>query len=309
MYPHNKKKIGVKYYTKIEEENSYEVLRLLRKKGDSNYIALDDETYEQALVSTKALEEDYYMLKPQGRLVVTFGEVGTAKRLLNLVDVMVSFYEYGSTTPDIVCRQNVIDPYYFMCYGGKPLKFGTAIAKKDCPEWIDFEKLSNEIVNRTDTVIDIYLDDTYEDIKRMIPNVITKADSYCLRSKELNFDALGMHKTLESLLEENGFWDLVDRHFEVYPIPDAIETDSKGIHLHVNQIAAIEKHIDYHIDNIEIIPYWYDIELDMISGDYMLVRDQSKYVWVVKYQKLFPLERKYKGLTEEEIKLFCSVKR
>ena len=307
MYPHNKKKIGVKYYTKIEEDNSYEILRLVRKKGDSIYIALDEETHEQAHVSIKALEEDYHMLKPHGRLVISFGEVGGGKHLLT--DVMVSFYEYESTVPTIVCRQNVIDPFVELMYGGRKRKFGLAISKKSCPDWIDFEKLGDGINNRLDTVIDVYLDDTFEDIKRLIPNVISKADSYILRLKDLFTDLEGFHETLSELLEENGFWDLIDEHFNILHIPDSIETDDKGIRLYVNQVGAIEKHIGYHIDNIELVPYWYDIDLNMIDDDYLLIRDQSKYVWVIKYQKLFPLERKYNGLSKEEIELFCSIKK
>lgn len=308
MKPVNKRQIGVKYYRKNDDEDSYEVLRILRKKGDSSYFVLDDETSEQMQISVRELKSDYHMLTPHGRLMVTFGEVG--KNKYTLPEVMVSFYKYGNIVPEVICRQNVLDPYeQILFYGGQKTKFGFALSKKECPVWIDFDMMDKNIKNRLDTVVDIYMDDCYKDLKLLIPNVINKADSYLANNKKILPNVSGLCDNLKDLLYSTRFWGLVDSYFGISRIPYPIEVTPKGPRFSLSQFKEIERIVGYHIGEIELYPYWYDIELELIQGDYLLLRDEDDYVWVMRYQKLQPLEREYNGLSKSEIETFLSIKK
>ncbi len=71
----------------------------------------------------------------------------------------------------------------------------------------------------------------------------------------------------------------------------------------------IENHIHKVINNLDIIVYGKDIDLDKIKTDYMLVRDATGVVYLFNYVAGSNLFDKDSSMTKEELEKFTKVKK
>lgn len=270
---------GLKYYT-YNENHELVVLRLKRIKNDNLYIMLDKDNNEIRL--NREEFGKYIKLNQDG--FVTFSRVALEQ---GIEDVIVSLHrkeDLSSTnTPYAVCRQNIFDIFTNQINRDENMMYvGVSVSKDTCPVDVDYNiTLACNGVLESD-IVNIYLDDSLEDIMRFVNPV--NYDSVLRRL----YDDIGNSKTvsgycksLEELLIENDFMQDFHRAFKVIELKSVIKDNN----INIEQLYMLWDILKSKISNVFTIPYGKDIDLTKIERDYSLVCDNSNKVYILAYDK------------------------
>ena len=191
---------GLKYYT-YNDNHEVVVLRLKKIKNSDLYIMLDKDNNEVRL--SKKEFDKYIKLNQDG--FVTFSRVALEQ---GIEDVIVSLHrreDLSSTSvPYAVCRQNIFDIFTNQINRDENMMYvGVSVSKDTCPVDVDYNiTLACNGVLESD-IVNVYLDDTLEDIMRFINPV-----NYDRVLKRL-YDDIGNNKTVSGYcksLNELKFW-------------------------------------------------------------------------------------------------------
>jgi hypothetical protein len=149
-----------------------------------------------------------------------------------------------------------------------------------------------------------YLDDTPDTILKLASKIVHQGDKIL---KE-QYDSLiskypqGLCTSVKQLLEENKFWDDVNKGLKITKLNDKIENCS----LNLDQLTYLEKEISHLMDNVTVIEYGQDIDFSQIKSDYMLISDSENRLYLVNYLRGSFIKDEH--MSEEELAKFNSIK-
>jgi len=290
--------VGSKFYKYIGED--LEVIRIVKYKNADNVIVKKDSTNELFSKTIKEIETDYVLISFNGLLTISKVSIGSDKE-----DVIVSLYrkkeiEEKKNLPYLVCRQGITDLHAqpFTEGSGKEY-YGACISQETMPAGIEFDVMlaCNGVVKDSIQVIAVYLNDTFDDIISLIKTekydntlnllfldhlqyVSKKYGQMYYKAKLQTKECEGYYTTLRDLLYYNNFMYDFYRGFNIYPldydlkdqqpIPEECKTD-------------LSNFLCKNIDITFAMKYYYDISLDNIQKDYVLVSDKDQNVFIIVY--------------------------
>ena len=122
----------------------------------------------------------------------------------------------------------------------------------------------------------------------MMKDRIMKLDSYD-----------GYCKTLKLLLEQNNFMYDFYQAFRIIPIDYEMTYNSEGV-VTDNIVDIISNMYEVNIVSTLCMKYWYDIDLEKIDNDYVLIMDKNNELFVVAYISNGPKHINIEAVESEE---------
>lgn len=289
--------LGAKYY-RYDENNKVEVVRVT-KHNDVEARIYNGKEYNK--IDIKELNDKYIRLVPHA--IVNFC---IAKLKDGLDDVIVTMHKMSDLvsnepTPYCVCRQNITDIFANQIQISNKMYVGCCMSLDTCPPDIDYRIMV--ACNGMQKCINVcaYMDDTLNDILSLVKakeydntlqalyidhvNAVVKSTPTLAPMKErimkLNsYD--GYCKTLQLLLEQNNFMYDFYQAFRIVPIDKKVTYDSENV-LDPEITEIISELYEVNITNTLCMEYWYDIDLEEIDNDYVLIMDSENKLYVVAY--------------------------
>lgn len=299
-------KIGLRYYKFINDKD-YEVIRILRIKNSNSFV-VKNETTNSVIKITKDQLSEYIKLKSDG--YITFNILALDD---GVEDVLVSLHRTldifkGDNFPYACCRQNIYDLFSNLIKRENEETrewVGTSMTKDTCPPDVDFNiALACNSVLYTD-IINIYRDDTLEDILSMIS--VYRFDKVLNTLYDKMKDSkmfVGYTKTLKEFLTINDFMSDFYRSYNIIKI-NSFEINFNGTSiLEPEQIELLEDIIKYKMSNIYIIHYDRDIDMGAIQRDYITVSDSGNKLYIIAYDKGEYTNRPYDNMHDNTEKMY-----
>ena len=300
---HMRKKnfIGVKFY-KANDDNTFDIYRVIKKKGDHTYQVRTDEGKKKD-IAEKDLTENYRAIMPHAYMAMAVCDVGVGKEACK--DFVTIIGRHGENEDYALCRQNIYDPWFELTYAGTKHKLGTAVSRPTCPNNVRYDDLKMHSKFYKAYNLAMYLDDTPDTILSLAEGAKRTADKILLATKNRfkDVEIEGLTGSLKGLWDDTLFWELFDQMNRVNSVPGVIENNS----LSVAQLYYLEDKLEHHVLNWAVIPYNYDINFNNIGMEYTLLRDADGYVYLITFQSGDKIENT--SMSPEEIAKFSSVKR
>ena len=290
MQPH----VGCKFFRYFGDE--YEMYRLIRIKNQDTYV-LKDSKGERLKVTKRELQDDYVKLTPDGAITLSVVTLQNHKRDVVITVHRTKDIEQGDDTPWVICRQSIYDLFTNLTNHDADVQYiGMSISRETCPPDIDFRECSAcESVVKCQ-LIDIYMDDKFDDILSLLDH--NQADEVLAEMSKIQTDKiLGWTSNLKDLMISTKFMYDFLRAFDIYPLNFKITVQDDNT-LPVEQIEQIEDTIKAKIEKIMVLPYKKDIDLDEIQQDYILVSDAIQEIYVVAMIKGEYINRPYEQLED-----------
>lgn len=308
------KELGNIYYR--ERENDFEIVRIIGIQNSETVKIKYMDTGKVFKVSIKELKENFGVLISD--LIISFSivKVCSKENGATIPDVMVLVYKrdeldnggvetpYGNLIlPYCVCRQSITDIFYnYFKTGGESDKdlVGLSVTRDSCPANIEFTDLTycSELVKSV--AVNVYKTDTLDDILSMIDttemdNVLSdmmiKHHTYNLNYVPFTPPIIsgneyeGYCKNLKTLLEINSFaydmytsMNITKVSFEILTMDDNGNTS-----LVPDQIRKLSDLYRININKTIVAKYEFDIDLDKIQMNYMLIMDSTDTLYIIAY--------------------------
>lgn len=313
--------LGCKYY-RYDENNNIEVVRVYKLLNNEYVkIYLDDDKDTKIKISIKELEEKYVKLNPHAIINFCIAKIGN-----NLDDIIVTMHKMldlasNEPTPYCVCRQNITDVFANQLKISNKLYVGCSMSLQTCPPDIDYRIMV--ACNDIDKCINIcaYMDDKLSDIITLIPTkdmndinrslnalfidhidyeVKTNPTLSMMRNRLIQLDSYdGYCKTLKTLLEQNNFMYDFYQAFNIIPIDLEVHYNEEGV-LNDDITEIISDLYEVNIVSTLCMKYWYDIDLEDINNDYVLIMDKNNNLYVVAYVSIGPKHIDIEKVESEE---------
>jgi len=293
-----KKYVGCKFY-RTKEDGELEIIRVLKKRSEIACTVITEGDPNSRRVMTAENMKKYNLLKPNGVCSFNIVDIIESKRY-KAQDVMVLLSSFGKEKDFAMCRQLIVNPFTEGTYGRT---YGLSMSRDTCPTEIDYDMAKGCNGVAFTQLINIYRDDTPDSIMALAKSTIPRCDKVLKELKQRFKDEFGFCSSLKELLEHNSFWEEYDRMFGIKVINDIIKNNT----LSLEQLTYLETEISYLMDNVIVVPYGYDINLNAIKSDYMLIRDKTNQLYLVSYLRGTFLTQEH--MSEEEIKKFTSIKK
>lgn len=291
--------LGTKYYR--YEGDDIKLIRVMKFYSETEVKVFEDDTKETKKITIKDLEEQYIRLNPHA--VINFC---IAKLRDGLDDVIVTVHKMSDLmsnepTPYCVCRQNITDIFANQIQLSNKMYVGCCMSLETCPPDIDYRIMiacdgMHKCVN-----VCAYMDDSLDSILEFIKvkefnntleslfidhvNAVVKNDPTLAMMKEriLKLESYdGYCKTLKLLLEQNNFMYDFYRAFNIIPIDEEVIYNEEGA-VTDNIVEIISNLYEVNIVSTLCMKYWYDIDLENINNDYVLIMDKNNKLFVVAY--------------------------
>ena len=309
--------LGAKYY-RYDEDDNIEVIRVYKCTDLEVKVYSDNYKDDKRKMTVKELEEKYIRLNPHAVINFCIVKVGN-----NLDDVIITahkMYDLSSNepTPYCVCRQNITDVFANQIQLSNKMYVGCSMSLDTCPPDVDYRIMvacngMNKCVN-----VCTYMDDTLDDIINMINTkeydrtllaLFTDHVNYEIKSNPtlsmmkdriMKLDSYnGYCKTLKLLLEQNNFMYDFYQSFKIIPIDKEVTYDAES-KLHPEIVDIISDIYQVNISSTLCMKYWYDIDLDEIDNDYVLIMDNNNKLFVVAYVSNGPKHINIEDVESEE---------
>lgn len=278
------------YFYRANSKGVIDLVRLERIKNEDCFIVTRDKKYDEKIKLTKEEFSKYVKLKPHGYITCCTVTLDSGFR-----DVIVTMHreediENGSAQPYAVCRQSVLDIFTNLTKQNEDhnIYIGLSITQDSCPPDISFQMMLAANNVSFSMTIAIYLDDTLDDIMHFIP---TYRYDEVLSSVMPQFDLInndmkvyGRCSTLRELFEYTDFIRDVKYGFGCRIIDTKVTTTEEG-YVDALSIEAIQNELGFVLFDPIGIEYWYDVELDKIDNDYVIITDSNNNTYVVSYVK------------------------
>ena len=293
--------IGVKFY-RVNDDNTFDIYRVIKKKGDHIYQVLTDEGKKKD-IPEKVLLENFRSIMPHAYMAMAVCDVGTGSDACK--DFVTIIGRHGENQDYALCRQNCYDPWFELTYAGRKHKLGTAVSRPTCPNNVNYDDIKMHAKFYKSYSLAVYLDDTMDSVLGIAEAAKRTGNKILAATKERfkGVEVEGLTGSLKGLWEDTLFWDLFDEMNRVNSIPGVIENNS----LSVAQLFYLEDKLENHIINWAVIPYNYDINLNNIGMEYSLIRDADGLVYLITFQKGEKIENN--SMSFDEVEKFTSVKR
>lgn len=294
--------LGAKYYRYTEDDN-IEILRVY-KHNDTEVKLFNEKDKETKIKMTiEELQKKYVKLNPHAVINFCIAKVGN-----DLNDVIVTVHKMtdlmsNEPTPYCVCRQNVTDVFANQIRNSDKLYVGCCMSLDTCPPDVDYRIMiaCNEI-KKTISVC-TYMDDTLDSIMSLVRtkdydtalnalfvdhvkytcNTNPSMNSSIMRNRMMALDSYdGYCKTLRLLLEQNNFMYDFYQTFGIIPIDKKLNYTDEGV-LFQDITEIIENLYNINITSTLCMEYWYDINLENIDNDYVLIIDSENKLYVAAY--------------------------
>ena len=312
--------VGYKIFKELDDD-TIELLRVynVRRYKDGGVPAeitvKNEGTGEVYKIRTDTLSQ-YTPLEPDG--LMTFNVVSIRNSMgERLNDVIVTAsrtkeLHAGDDTVDVamrllpfaVCRQNITDVFYnILAKDESAMMVGLAVNQNDCPTNFDFRfMLGCDSIDYSD-YINIYRNDTLEDIYPMVKmnkfdevlsDLYQKHVEY-VGNPVLQFKShdRGWCKDLKTLLQTNSFQTDINEMLDITEVDFSIQdhmVTRKSLSGHDYQSISdnlIRWFSDLYkvlMERVMAIPYGHDIDLSsMDKGSFFLIRDNTKTLYVMAY--------------------------
>ena len=287
---------GCKLYKVTDEETK--VIRVLRRKSNiACIIAPDKNLSNKREIHAEELSE-YSLLKPNGNISFNIVTIDKDK---DLYDIIIMAGKQDDNKDYACCRQIIVNPFS-ESIGFR--SYGLAISRESCMGKIDYDKIKscNGVVSTLN--INVYRDDFKSSIYPLIDSFMRKGDKVLQNlSKRYSKRYMGMNTSVKMLMNNTKFWDEYDRMFNIKHLPTKIEKNN----LDPIQLQYLESLISYLMGDIIVIPYWYDININAISSDYIFVRDVTEKLYIISYARGNFIQQKH--MNDSEIAKFMSIKK
>ena len=328
--------LGYKLF-KINENNEAEIIRIIKIDNKNNKLRnfekVDIYNYSTDRIETGIKVEklkDYTPLEPDAFFTISIATVVDTKGV-ELEDVVCTISNYRmvksgmSTIPYGVCRQNITDVFNNLLVtsdNDDDMLVGLAVNMNTCPANFEYKNMFVAKSVRDDTFINFYVNDTIDDILKMVDVDIYNKVLSDLFNRHINHiqrpDLLflsehgGWCKDVETLLKINNFQsdinemlDIMQVDFNImdYSIDKTLSKDGeeikyKSMNEALNSWFSCMAKIN--ITDSTILDYNHDIDLSNIAN-YYLIRDNTSTLYVIFYTKD---NEKYKYDFEEESKKY-----
>lgn len=312
--------LGTKYY-RYDENDNIEILRIY-KYNDLEVKLFDDGNKEiKKKMTIEDLEKNYVKLNSHAIINFCIAKVGN-----DLDDVIVTVHKMSDIlsnepTPYCVCRQNITDIFANQLKtikNANKMYVGCCMSLDTCPPDIDYRIMiaCNKIGKCIN--VDAYMDDTLDDIigliktndfDRALISLFTDHINYevktnptlsMMKNRLMNLESYdGYCKSLRTLLEQNNFMYDFYQAFGIIPINSKVTYDKDGVVS--KEISDIISNI-YQINIVSTLcmEYWYDIDLEEITNDYVLIIDSENKLFVIAYISNGPKHINIENVESEE---------
>lgn len=293
--------LGSKYFRYIENDE-IEIVRIYKSNGLEVKVYIDGDKNNTLKLTAEQLQKDYMRLNPHAIVNFCIAKVGN-----NLDDVIVTMHKMSDLmsnepTPYCVCRQNITDVFANQIKISNKMYVGCSMSLETCPPDIDYRMMI--ACNGLDKCINVasYMDDTLDDLLHMVKtkdfdrtleSLFIDHINYtvkdvptiaAMKSRMLKLDKYdGYCKTLKTLLEDNNFMYDFYRAFGILPIDVKVNYDEETGVVSDDIIEILSNINNVNITSTLCMEYWYDIKLDEIDNDYMLIMDKDNKLYVIAY--------------------------
>lgn len=307
--------LGAKYY-RYDENDNLEIIRVTKHNDVEAKILIGDYDYKK--ITLKELEEKYIRLNPHA--IVNFCIV---KLKDGLDDVIVTVHKMtdlasNEPTPYCVCRQNITDIFANQIQISNKMYVGCCMSLETCPPDIDYRIMV--ACNGMEKCINVcaYMDDTLNDIISLVKakdfnntleslfidhvNAVVKntPSLAMMKDRMMKLDSYdGYCKTLQLLLEQNNFMYDFYQAFRIIPIDKEVTYDLENT-LRPEITEIISDLYEINITSTFCMEYGYDIDLDNIQNDYVLIMDKENKLYVVAYVSNGPKHINIENVESEE---------
>lgn len=278
-------RIGTKYFRYLND-NVVEIARVTKIKPGTIFFKVGD---KKVKAPKETFLETYTELMEHGMFTIALVSLEQ-----NNKDVVMMIYrrqelEDNDSIPYVICRQNALD--FFTDQAEKirlktddiPIYLGVSATKDNIPEDIPMDALMvcNDIEYSEN--FSIYRDDEIDDILGLIKerNIFERffEDLY----KRLNGTEIrGVNKSLRDLIDATGFERDLLYSFNIIPVNFEIKIDENHS-LEYEQMLMFQNYLNKVIFNTYVTKYAYHINLNLIKRDYILVKDNSKNIYIIAY--------------------------
>ena len=292
--------LGAKYY-RYDENDNIEILRVYRHNDLEVKLYSDSNKEEKKKMTIEELERDYVRLNPHAVINFCIAKVGN-----DLDDVIVTMHKMSDLasnepTPYCVCRQNITDVFANQIRLSNKLYVGCCMSLETCPPDVDYRVMiaCNEIKKTINVCA--YMDDTFDNVMDLVRTKDYDNALYALFTDHIKYEVKtnptlsmmkdrlmkqdsrdGYCKTLRLLLEQNNFMYDFYQSFGIIPLDKKVTYDSEGV-LNPEITEIISDIYNINITSTLCMEYWYDIDLENISNDYVLLLDSENKLYVVGY--------------------------
>lgn len=278
-------KIGCKFYRYLDDQEEPEVIRILKFDKEKGRVKYLDKDKNKNSMDLTELADKYKKLRPDGVIIFSVVKLGET----NDVIIGLSSLERNNAECYAICRQAISDIFTNNIKKAQQTEFiGVSVNRDTCPPNIDFQTLFFCDGIQSSIVVEVYLDDTLDDILNLInpkkfDTAIRNLKYYVQRN---NRNALGFNETLKDLLISNNFMYDFRRCFNITEVPFYIDEETEG--LSADNILFLENELKVNIMETYVIRYTKEIDLRSIRRDYILVSSaQEEYskIYIVGYDK------------------------
>ena len=306
--------LGAKYY-RYDENDDIEIVRVTRHNDTEVKILLNG-SYKN--ISIKDLESQYVRLNPHA--IVNFCIVKLKDGLNDVIVTVHKMSDLSSNepTPYCVCRQNITDIFANQIQISNKMYVGCCMSLETCPPDIDYRIMI--ACNGMEKCVNVcaYMDDTLSTITGFVKakdfnntleslfidhvNAVVKSDPKLSMMKDriMKLDHYdGYCKSLDLLLKQNNFMYDFYRAFNIIPIDEEVTYNSEGT-LDPKITDIISELYEVNITSTLCMQYWYDIDLESIENDYVLIMDKNDKLFVVAYVSNGPKNINIEKVESEE---------
>lgn len=287
-------KIGVKFYRYNDGEDYPEIIRICKVDEVKKTIQVLDSKFNKKKITLEDIDK-YRQLNPDGIISISIVKNG------NISDVIVSLgrfnnNEHDGNLPYAVCRQLIYDVFSNLARKTEGVVYaGMSISQETCPANINFKDslLCDKLIDNRS--LSVYLDDTLDDILRLIStkkydsilrNLYELSKSTDLGTFEPGTIGLGFCSSFRELLEKNNFMYDFRRAFKIIDVPHPIVEEDEA--LSIQNVIYLENELKFNIMETYLIKYTKEIDLRTIKRNYMLVSssaENNKSIYIVAFDK------------------------
>ena len=290
MEAHN----GCKFYRFVDD--TLDVIRIVRIKNSTTFNVVDTDG-NKFKITKDELDSKYTKLNPDGHISLSVVLLDNGVR-----DVVITLHRReeireGDSTPYVICRQNILDFFTNQIYMRDYMKYiGMSISQENCPPDIDFKNCAICNAIEWSQLIDVYMDDKFEDILSLLKT--DKADNVLnnlYNSPHSGF--YGYTRSVKELMQSTRFMYDFLRAFNIYPLNFKITIKENNV-IPVEQVEALEDVIKCRIHAVFVTPYTKEIDLNKIEKTYLLASDIEQNLYVIAYIPGEYLNRAYDALSD-----------
>ena len=281
--------VGDIFYSK-DNFDKVILLRVIKIVNENKFSVMCDG--KRFNITYENLANNYIKLKHHGSIFFSIVNMTD-----NNQDVIISFFrredEGTNKLPYAICRQmientfmskaklmnntGIEDPNFYI---------GMSISQDTCPEDLPFDMMLACDKVTLSNRINIYINDTFEDIVELIPK-IDKYNSVIKNIQEKSRGSVisGTNSGIIELLKSTIFMQDVCMGFNIKLLNYTLQYNKDSLELIPEQRKDLEYIINQEMFRTYVIPYNFTINLNEIKRSYVLVKDINEDLYIVAYDK------------------------